>query len=328
MTTKIILSGMRPSGSLHIGNYLGALKQWVELQKHYRVFAMIADLHAITTPFGPKELHENTLKAAMFYIACGLDPKKSVIFVQSHVPAHLELAWILNTMTPVGELERMTQFKEKQKETGIMAGILNYPVLQAADVLIYMPDIVPIGEDQVQHLELTRTMARKFNNRFGRTFREPKVLVIKEAARIMSLDDPSKKMSKSASSPNSYIALLDTPEEIRRKIKTAVTDSGKEIRYDPRRKLAISNLVSIYSAFSGLSYVEIEKKYHGKGYAGFKKDLAELLINKLTPIQRKYNMLSRNDTAVYTVLKHGAKQASAVANRTLFEVKRKVGFVL
>lgn len=328
MAQKILLSGIRPSGVMHIGNYLGAIKQWAELQKRFRLFAMIADLHAITTPLNPKELYEKSLETAALYIACGINPKKSVIFVQSHVPAHLELAWILNTITPVGELERMTQFKEKRKEAGTLAGLLNYPVLQAADILIYQTDVVPIGGDQLQHLEFTRTLARKFNRQFGKTFKEPKAVIQKEAARIMALDDPAKKMSKSVSSPDSYIALLDPPEEIRRKIKIAVTDSGREIRYDEKSKPAISNLMSIYGAFSGLTFPEIEKRYKRKGYAEFKADLAELLVKKLAPIQKKYAALSKNKKAVPKVLQDGAKKASEAAGKTLRQAKERVGFFM
>lgn len=324
----ILLSGIQPSGDLHIGNYLGAIKQWVELQKSHRVFIAIVDLHAITIPQDPEKLREKTLEVAALLIACGIDPKKSVLFIQSHVPTHTELMWILNTITPVGELERMTQYKEKQEKSGLMAGLLNYPVLQAADILLYQPDVVPIGEDQLQHLELTRTLARKFNNRFGQTFKEPKALIQKETARIMGLDDPSKKMSKSASSPNNYIALLDSPEEISRKIKIAVTDSGKEIKYDSAGKPAISNLMSIHGAFSGLSNAEIEKKYRGKGYGEFKKGLGELLVEKLSPIRKKYIMLSKDKKELLTTLQSGSEKAAKVANQTLNMVKERVGFVL
>ena len=220
MPKNILLSGIQPSGSdLTIGNYLGAIKQWVDLQKTYKMFLPIVDEHAITVPQEPERLHENTLTVASLLLACGIDPKKTTLFLQSHVPAHFELAWLLNTMTPVGELERMVQFKEKSEKAGVLAGLLNYPVLQAADILLYQADVVPVGEDQLQHLELTRTIARRFNNRFGETFKEPKALMDKNTARIMGLDDATKKMSKSAASPINFIALLDSPEEIRRKIR-------------------------------------------------------------------------------------------------------------
>lgn len=325
---KTLLSGVQPSGELHIGNYLGAIKQWVELQKSYHVFVMIADLHAITVPQVPKQLRKKTLEVAALLLACGIEPKKSVLFVQSHVPAHAELMWILNTLTPVGELERMTQFKEKREKAGTLGGLLIYPVLQAADILLYQTDVVPVGEDQLQHLELTRALARKFNNRFGKIFKEPKSLIRKDAARIMALDAPTKKMSKSAASPNNYISLLDTPDSIRRKIKTAVTDSGSEIRYDEERKPAISNLLAIYSAVSEVAVADLEKQYRGKGYAEFKNDLAELLVATLSPVQGEYQKLSKNEPGLLKILDSGAKKASAVAGNTLSMVKKKVGFVL
>lgn len=328
----ILLSGIQSSGNLHIGNYLGAIKQWVDLQNKYREFIAIVDLHAITVPQDPEILREKTLEVAALLLACGIDPKKSILFIQSHIPAHTELAWILNTITPVGELERMTQYKDKSQrikdKNGTLAGLLNYPVLQAADILLYHPDVVPIGEDQQQHLELTRMLARKFNNRFGETFKEPKALIQKEVARIMGLDDPSKKMSKSAASPNNYIALLDSPDEIRRKIKISVTDSGSEIKYDETNKPAISNLMRVYGAFSGKTCGEIEKIYRGKNYAEFKNDLAELLVDKLAPIRNKYAEISKDQKKLLNLLKSGAKKAAGVANQTLSMVKEKVGFVL
>jgi tryptophanyl-tRNA synthetase len=324
---KTLLSGIQPSGDLHIGNYLGAIKQWVELQKRYNVFVAIVDLHAITIPQDPKKLYERTLEVAALLIACGIDPKKSVLFIQSHVPAHTQLAWILNTITPVGELERMTQFKEKREKAGVLAGLLNYPILQSADILLYQPDVIPVGEDQLQHLELTRSLTRKFNNRFGKVFKEPKALIQKEVARVMGLDDPSKKMSKSAESANNYIALLDSPDTIRHKIKTAVTDSRKDIRYDEKEKPAVSNLLAIYSAFSHHPIPAIEKKYRGRGYADFKNDLAELIVKKLTTIQKKYAALTKNKKQLLTTLEKGSKRANVVANNTLFNVKKKVGFV-
>lgn len=324
---KTILSGIQPSGNLHIGNYLGAIKQWVELQKSYRVFIMIADLHAITTLQDPKELSAKTLEVVALLITCGMDPKKSTLFIQSCVPAHAELAWILNTITPIGELERMTQFKEKQDKAGAFAGLLNYPVLQAADILLYQPDTVPVGEDQLQHLEFTRTLARKFNNRFGNVFKIPQALIQKNSSRVMGLDDPSKKMSKSAESPNNYIAILDSPEEIRHKIKIAVTDSYKEIRYDSTAKPAISNLMEIYASFSGESHSKIEKKYKEKGYAEFKDDLAELLVNKLAPIQKHYRELAQDKKIVLSILREGIIKANKIAQKTLSETQKHVGFI-
>lgn len=327
MKSQVILSGIMPTGNIHIGNYLGAIKQWVELQKSCHVFVMIADLHTITTPQDPKELSVKTLEVAALLIACGIDPQKSTLFIQSHVPAHAELAWILNTITPIGELERMTQFKEKQDKAGALAGLLNYPVLQAADILLYQTDVVPLGEDQLQHLELTRTLARKFNNRFGNVFKIPQALIQKNSSRVMGLDNPSKKMSKSAESPNNYIAILDSPEEIRHKIKIAVTDSDKEIRYDPTTKAAISNLITIYSSFSGLPHFKIEKKYKEKGYAEFKNDLAELLVNKLTPIQKRYRDITQDKKMILTILREGTINANKIAQKTLFETQKHVGFI-
>ena len=257
-TKQRIFSGVQPSGNLHIGNYLGAIKQFVELQKQNDAIFCIVDQHAITVPQDPQELREKTLEVAMLYLACGIDPKKSIVFVQSHVRAHTELGWMLTTLTPLGELERMTQFKEKKERTGVLAGILNYPILMAADILLYQTDLVPVGEDQRQHVEFTRMIAEKFNNRFGHTFKLPKELINKNTARIMALDNPEKKMSKSAENRNNYISILEAPDEISRKIKIAVTDSGSEIKFDPREKPAISNLLTLYREFSGKSVKEIE----------------------------------------------------------------------
>lgn len=322
---KTILSGIAPSGNFHIGNYLGAIRQWVEFQKTHQVFAMIADLHAITIPQEPEMLRKNTLGVARILLACGMDPKKSTIFVQSQIPAHTELGWILNTLTPIGELERMTQFKEKKERAGVLAGLLNYPTLMAADILLYNSDVVPVGEDQIQHIELARTLARKFNARFGETFKEPKEYVLKETARVMALDDPTKKMAKSATNPNSYIALLDEPEAIRKKIQIAVTDSGKEVSYDETTKPAIANLMRIYCAFSGLGFKEIEVKFSGKGYGEFKRGLADVLVNALTPIQKRYQILT--ETSVKAILKKGQKAATKIADATLAEAKKKTGFL-
>lgn len=328
---KRVLSGVQPSGGLHIGNYLGAIRQFVQLQKNHDSFFCIVDEHAITIPQDPKELYQNTFDVAMIYLAAGIDPKKSLIFIQSHVPAHTELGWILNTMTSLGELERMTQFKEKKNheknKAGVPAGLLNYPTLMAADILLYQTDLVPVGEDQVQHIELARMLANKFNKRFGKTFRVPEPLLRKETARIMRLNDPSKKMSKSSPNKDNYIAILEKPDEIRRKIKIAVTDSGASVRYDKDKKPAISNLMAIYSGFSGLGLKEIENKFMGKGYGEFKKELAELLIKKLSLIQNRYRELSKNKSGVLKILRDGAKRASLTANKTLADAKKKMGFV-
>lgn len=328
---KIIFSGVQPSGNLHIGNYLGAIKQFVKLQEETDAIFCVVDLHAVTIPQDPNKLRAKTFETAMIYLAAGIDPKKSVIFVQSHVPAHTELSWILNTMTPIGELERMTQFKEKSGKTtrseGVMAGLLNYPTLMAADILLYQTDMVPVGEDQKQHVELTRSIAERFNNRFGKTFEIPQALVDNNTKRIMGLDDPAKKMSKSAESANNYISMLEEPDEIRRKIKIAVTDSESEIGFDPANRPAVANLMHIYSAFSGITTKDVIKKYAGKGYAEFKKDLAEVVISGLKPIQENYSRFSKDKNEVLKILRNGAKKASERAEKTLKDVKEKMGLL-
>ncbi len=322
----VAVSGIQASGNVHIGNYIGAIKQFVDLQDQYKFYAFIADLHAITVPQEPVALRKNTIDAVALYLASGLDPKKATIFIQSHVAEHTELGWILNTITPLGELERMTQFKEKS-EKSVLAGLLNYPTLMAADILMYQPDIVPVGEDQLQHLELTRTLARKFNSRFGETFKEPKAFFKKEGAKIMALDDPAKKMAKSAESQNNYIGMLDAEDEIRRKIKIAVTDSGNEIKYDPERKPAISNLLTIYSALCGKPISLLEKEYAGKSYAHFKVGLTNIVVEILAPIQKKYHELSKDPQKIIKILRDGAMKASVVAKTTMKDVRKKIGFL-
>lgn len=327
---KTIFSGVQPSGVLHIGNYFGAIKQWVEFQNsgEYRTIFCIVDEHAITVPQEPENLRRKTMEVAMIYLSSGIDPKKSIIFIQSHVPEHAELAWILNTITPVGELQRMTQFKDKtQKQKSVLAGLLNYPVLMAADILLYQTNLVPVGEDQFQHVELAREIARKFNNQFGETFVLPEVIPNQFGKRIMGLDDPLKKMSKSAENPNNHIALFDSPEIVKEKIKTAVTDSGKEIIFDPKKKPAISNLLTIYSLFSGKTIKEIESDYVNKGYEEFKKGLAEVMIGGLAPLQKKYQDLEKNPDYVMAVLREGAEKAKKIASQTLKQVKQKIGFL-
>ena len=327
---KTIFSGVTPSGNLHIGNYFGAIKQWVEMQNagEYQNIFCVVDEHAITTLQEPAKLRSKILEVFTLYLALGIDPEKSIIFVQSSVSEHSELGWILNTITPVGELERMTQFKDKsQKQKSVLAGLLNYPVLMAADILLYKTNLVPVGEDQLQHIELTRTIARKFNSTFGETFSAPEPFIIKEGKRIMSLDDSSKKMSKSADSVNNYIALLDTPEIIRNKIKVAVTDSESEIKYDTENKPAVSNLLIIYSLFSKKPISEIEKNYAGKNYSVFKKDLAEVIIEGLSPFQKKYKELEANPDYIKKVLREGADKAKKIAVQTMSEVRSKIGFL-
>ncbi len=326
MAKAIAVSGVQPSGDLHIGNYLGAIKQFVGLQNKYKTYFFIVDLHALTENPDPEKLREQTTNLAALYLACGLDPRKTTLFIQSHVPGHVELAWILNTITPLGELQRMTQFKDKSEKHGVLAGLLNYPILMAADILIYNPDVVPVGEDQIQHLELTRTLARRFNSKYGETFKEPQALLQKESARIMGLDDPTKKMSKSAGD-NNYIALIDGPDIIRKKIKTAITDSGSEIKYDAENKAGLSNLLSIYSGFSMKSIPKLEAEYSGKNYGQFKYDLAELLVQKLSPIQERYNSLLKNKKSLIKILDEGARTANKAAEKTMKHVRERIGLI-
>lgn len=330
MTRKTIFSGIQPSGNIHIGNYLGAIKQWVSLQDsgEYNTIFCIVDEHAITTPQDPNILKKKIMEIALIYIASGINPEKSLVFIQSHIPEHAELAWILNTITPLGELQRMTQFKDKSKEKGLLAGLLNYPVLMASDILLYDTEIVPVGEDQVQHIEFARMIAKKFNSQYSETFKIPEASMIKEGKRIMGLDDPKKKMSKSAPSPKNYIAILDEPETIRKKISSAVTDSGNEIKFDEKNKPAISNLLNIYSLFSYKDIKDIEKEYKNKDYSAFKKDLAEVIIAGLKPIQEKYKELENNPSYVKNILEDGKRKAKAVASKKLNEVKQKIGLIL
>lgn len=383
---KRIFSGVQPSGNIHIGNYLGALRNWVKLQDEYAAIYCIVDLHAITVPQDPKELIKKTIEVAKIYLAAGIDPDKCAIFIQSHVPEHAELAWILNTITQNGDLTKMTQFKIKTgfdfekfekilrglgdrklrefipseqfkklmsedkeealntvyniathtatdtyqkfiKETFNKAGVglFDYPVLMAADILLYDTDLVPVGKDQLQHIELTRKLAERFNNGFKEIFKIPKAYTQKEGENIMGLDDPSKKMSKSASSEYNYIALTDDAETVRRKIKKAVTDSGTEIVYS-EDKPALQNLINIYSLLSEKPVKEIEKMYVGKGYADFKAGLAEVIIEFLKPFQARMAELS--DEKVLKILKAGADKVRPLAQKKLEEVKQKIGFIL
>ena len=323
-----ILSAIQPTGSLHIGNYLGAIKQWVELQKNNECVFFIADLHALTIPYNPASLQKQILEVAAAYLAAGIDPERSVFFIQSQVKEHTELAWLLNTVTPLGDLQRMTQFKEKSQQfkKDINAGLLNYPILMAADILLYKTEGVPVGKDQVQHVEITRTIARRFNQKFGKVFVEPKALLSKEGAKIMALNNPKKKMSKSLGY-ESYVSLFDEPEVIRKKIMSAVTDLGKEIKYNLVKKPGVSNLLIIYSLFSGKQIKELEKEFKGKGYATFKKSLAELLINSLEPFRRKKKELLSREVYVQETLKLGARRAQSIAEITMQEVRKKMGLI-
>ncbi|MFZ1720485.1 MAG: tryptophan--tRNA ligase [Candidatus Moraniibacteriota bacterium] len=398
MHTKRIFSGIQPSGNLHLGNYLGAIRQWVDLQNDYEAIFCIVDLHAITVPQDPIELRRKTLEIAKIYLASGIDPKKSTLFIQSHLSGHTQLAWILNTITKNGDLTKMTQFKmktgfdeeafeiamkEKAEEkfsewlaergmkitdkadkeeladairkitlqvtvdtyrkflkepfNSATVGLFDYPVLMAADILLYDTDVVPVGKDQLQHIELARTLARRFNERFGETFVIPEGKLSKEGALIMGLDDPTKKMSKSASSEYNYIALSDTPEQVRRKIMKAVTDSGSEIAYsdDPREldgasahgasKPALKNLINIYSLLSGETPPEIVAKFAGKGYGDFKKDLAEVIIAFLVPLQER--MAKLTDEEVLKILAEGKERIRPLAVKKMKEVFEKVGLI-
>jgi len=320
-----VFSGIQPTGQLHIGNYLGAIRQWLELQEKEESIFCIVDLHAITIPYNHELFQQEILNKAIEYLACGLDPEKSIIFIQSHVREHTELAWLLGTVCPIGELNRMTQFKDKSKEfkNNVNAGLFNYPVLMAADILLYQTDLVPVGKDQGQHVELTRSVARKFNKKFGKTFKIPKVVFPKMGAKIMSLQEPKKKMSKST--PSSCLFLLDEPEMIQEKIMKATTDTGKKVKYDVKNKPGISNLLTIYSLFSGKPIKEIEKKFKDKGYADFKKSLAKLLINSLEPIRRKRKELLNREVYVNEILKKGAKRAHVLASSTIKEVRKNMG---
>jgi len=323
-----IFSGIQPSGNLHLGNYLGAIKNWVKLQDSYDSIFCVVDMHAITVPQDPEKLRQKTLEVAKIYLASGIDPKKCALFIQSHVPEHAELAWILNTIAKIPELERMTQYKDKTQKVGkesSSVGLFDYPVLMAADILLYDTNLVPVGEDQLQHIEITRTLAERFNKKFGETFIVPEARIVKEGMRIMGLDDPSKKMSKSASSEYNYIALSDDEETIRRKIKKAVTDSGSEIVYNDS-KPALKNLIHIYSLLSEKPVKEIEKEYAGKGYADFKNGLAEMVVSFMKPLQEKIKSL--DDEKVLKILESGAQKVRPLAKKKLDEVKKKIGFIL
>ncbi|MEF3304417.1 tryptophan--tRNA ligase [Paenibacillus sp. GYB003] len=325
---KRVLSGIQPSGKLTLGNYIGAMQNFVKLQHDHDCYFMVVDLHAVTVPQEPAALREQTEAVAALFIAAGIDPAKASVFLQSHVPAHAELGWIMTTLVYMGELERMTQFKDKAAgKESVGAGLFTYPALMAADILLYNADLVPVGDDQKQHLEITRDLAQRFNGRFGEQFVVPEPYIPQVGARIMSLDDASKKMSKSNPNPNSMIALLDEPDVIRKKISRAVTDSGREIKYDPQTKPEVSNLISIYSHCAGLSVAEIEAKYDGQGYGPFKKDLAEAVVAALEPLQRRYKDI-RASGELHRILRQGAEKAADIANRTVREVKEKMGFVL
>jgi len=321
-----IVSGIQPTSQLHIGNYLGAIKQWIPLQEKNECIFFIADLHALTIPYDPAKIQQAIKETVISYIAAGLNPEKSIIFVQSQIKEHAELAWFLNTLCPIGELQRMTQYKDKSKKfiDNINAGLLDYPVLMAADVLLYKGEAVPVGKDQEQHVELTRSLAKKFNQKFGQTFKEPASMILKEGGKIMSLANPKKKMSKS-DEPKNCIFLFDAPQDIQKKIMAAETDSGKDVLYNLTKKPGISNLLTIYSLLTGTSTQELEKQFKGKGYGEFKKSLAEVTVNYLEPFRRKQKELLTRDVYLQEILKQGTSRALTIAQSTMAEVKEKMG---
>jgi tryptophanyl-tRNA synthetase len=324
-----VFSGIQPTGALHLGNYLGAIRNFVAMQESHDCVYCVVDLHAITARQTKAELKRNTIDVANMFLASGIDPQRSIVIVQSHVPQHSELAWILNTVAYMGELSRMTQFKDKTgggEGESIGVGVFDYPVLMAADILLYRTDAVPVGEDQKQHVELTRDLAERFNNAFGKTFVVPEPIIRTEGARIMGLDDPAKKMSKSAGSAYNFIALTDSSDEIRRKIKRAVTDSGAEVRFGPD-KPALSNLLTIYSLLAGEPVEALVARYEGRGYADFKADLGELVVESLAPFQRRMTELAADKGFTLDVLRDGAERAQVIAERTMAKVRDRMGFV-
>lgn len=324
--SKVVFSGVQPSGNLHIGNYVGALKQWVKIQENNDAIFCIVDLHAITVPQNPAELKEKVLEVAALYIASGIDPEKSHIFVQSQNPDHTQLAWILNCITPFGQLERMTQFKDKSDkyQQSTTAGLFDYPVLMAADILLYQTDEVPVGQDQKQHIELTRDLAEKFNSKFGTVFKLPNPVIQNETARIMSLQNPANKMSKSANDPLGTILLLDSDEEIRTKIKKAVTDSNSHISRDFGSE-SIANLVTIYAAFNNQTLEKAYEELDGKSYGEFKTLLADLVANELSKIREKYQEIRKDEAYLRKVLDSGREYAISKSSQTLKQVKSLVG---
>lgn len=322
---KRVFSGVQPTGNLHIGNYLGALKQFVELQNEAECIYCVVDMHSITVPQDPAELKKHTLDIAALYMAVGIDPKKSIIFAQSTVPGHAELNWILTCNSYTGELSRMTQYKQKSHGAeSAPTGLFMYPVLMAADILLYDTDIVPVGNDQKQHIELTRDLAIRINNKYGETFVVPEGRFMKAGARVMALDDPTSKMSKSAPNEMSRISLLDEPNKIKKAIMRSTTDSEGVIRFDIENKPGISNLLSIYSAFSGKTVEQLEKDYEGSGYGQFKKDLVEVAVDALTPIRERFNEI-RNSQELLDVMKNGAERANAIAEPVVKRAKERFG---
>ena len=328
---KRILSGIQPSGDLTLGSYLGAIKNWAALADEYDCYYMLADMHTITVRQVPAELRRHTLTQVAAYIASGLDPEKNVLFVQSHVPAHAQLGWVLDCYTMFGELSRMTQFKDKSAKNAdnINAGLFTYPCLMAADILLYQPDFVPVGEDQKQHVEICRDIATRFNGIYGDTFKLPDPYIPQVGARVMSLTSPEKKMSKSDKDPNGCVYMLEKPEDILRKFKRAITDSDTErcVRFDRENKPGVSNLMSIYSAVTGRSFEAIEAEFDGKGYGAFKPVVGEAVVEMLRPIQEETRRLLSDKAYLESVYRAGAEKASYVAEKTLRKVYKKVGFL-
>ncbi len=325
---KVIFSGMQPSGVITLGNYLGALKNWTNLQEEYNCLYCIVDMHAITVRQDPAVLRKNARELMMLYIAAGLDPEKNIIYMQSHVSAHAELAWILNCFTYMGELSRMTQFKDKSQKhsDNINAGLFTYPALMAADILLYQTDLVPVGVDQSQHLELTRDVAIRFNNLYGQTFKVPEAYIPKLGAKIMSLQEPTKKMSKSDEDINASINITDDTDTIIRKFKRAVTDSETEVRFDEVNKPGISNLMTIYSVITGQTIQQVENEFAGKGYGEFKLKVGEAVAEELKPLQTRFKELSGDKAYIDGIIKKNAETASYLATKTLRKVQKKVGF--
>ena len=329
MEKPILLSGIQPSGELTIANYVGAIRNWVALQKEYDCLFILVDMHTITVKQDPAELRRRCYDFMALYIACGIDAEKNTIFIQSHVPAHAQLTWILNCVTPIGELSRMTQFKEKAKQhsQNVNAGLFDYPVLMAADILLYDADLVPVGEDQKQHLEMARNVAQRFNNAYGDIFTVPQAYIPKVGARVMSLLDPTSKMSKTDANPNSYVALLDEPGRVRQKIMRAVTDSGSDIVYDEKNKPGVSNLITLYSAVTGESCEAVEEAFRGKGYGEFKGAVADVMVAFLDPVQERYRELRESSETLTSILRRGAETARKRARPMLQKVHDAVGFV-
>ncbi|EMS74040.1 tryptophan--tRNA ligase [Ruminiclostridium cellobioparum] len=326
---KRIFSGVQPSGNLTIGNYLGAIKNWIPMQDEFECLYCVVDLHTLTVRQNPAELRQRSLNLLALYMACGLDPQKCILFLQSHVSAHSELAWILNCYTYMGELNRMTQFKDKSAKhsDNINAGLFTYPVLMAADILLYQTELVPIGQDQKQHLEIARDIAERFNNVYGDTFTIPEPYIPKIGAKIMSLQEPEKKMSKSDENENAYVFILDKEDAVLRKFKRAVTDSEREIRYDEVNKPGVSNLISIYSAVTGKTFSDIEKEFDGRSYGDLKEVAGQSVAEMLRPVQQKYNDLTANKDYLNSILKENSEKAAYMARKTLSKVQRKIGLL-